>query len=332
MSDDAGSVDVGPAGAADGGDASAEQQESSALPQGEGADGGGDGGGAPSEPGAADILTLDSLGDLGDRKVRLTVDGEEVEVPLAEALKGHMRHRAFTRKTQAVAEERKRAQQLEAEVQQFVQALKQRPDAVLERLGIDVDALAERRLAQLLEWEKLPEHERARRQVETERQRLEREKREWEEQQQQERLTQEEQHWVAYFKAQVPQALEGAQLPLSDYNVQRVLYHRESALEAGFELSLEDAAQLVAEEQGQVRTSWLDELKSTPAEKLAELLGQDVVRQLSGHYAKGRPQPQPRQGNGQFAAGGAGQRSGDHPKPISMSEYRRLLDERRGAR
>lgn len=48
-----------------------------------------------------------NLNELKDRLVTVKVDGEEVEVTLEEALAGYQRQQAFTRKTTAVAEERK---------------------------------------------------------------------------------------------------------------------------------------------------------------------------------------------------------------------------------
>jgi hypothetical protein len=45
-----------------------------------------------------------------DKPVRLTVDGEEIEVPLAEALSGYQRQADYTRKTQELAEQRRQVQ------------------------------------------------------------------------------------------------------------------------------------------------------------------------------------------------------------------------------
>lgn len=58
---------------------------------------------------------------------RVKVDGEEVEVPLDELLKGYSRTSDYTRKTQKIAEERKalesEAYQVKAERQQYAEAL-----------------------------------------------------------------------------------------------------------------------------------------------------------------------------------------------------------------
>lgn len=65
---------------------------------------------------------------------KVKVDGDEIEVTLDEALKGYQRQQAFTRKTQALAEER---QTLTAEAQAAVQARQE----LLDQLDIVEQAL-----------------------------------------------------------------------------------------------------------------------------------------------------------------------------------------------
>jgi hypothetical protein len=48
--------------------------------------------------------------EYADKPVRLTVDGEEIEVPLSEALNGYQRQADYTRKTQELAEQRRQVQ------------------------------------------------------------------------------------------------------------------------------------------------------------------------------------------------------------------------------
>lgn len=56
-----------------------------------------------------DYLDLDDAAY--DRHVRVKVDGEEVSVPLREALQGYSRTQDYTQKTQALAEQRKQAEE-----------------------------------------------------------------------------------------------------------------------------------------------------------------------------------------------------------------------------
>ena len=55
-------------------------------------------------------LDLFDYTQFADNKVKLQVDGEEVIVPLAEAIAGYQRQADYTRKTQEVSEQRKQAQ------------------------------------------------------------------------------------------------------------------------------------------------------------------------------------------------------------------------------
>lgn len=61
--------------------------------------------GAPPEDRYIDLSAL------ADKYVRVTVDGEEVEVPVSELPNGYQRQADYTRKTQALAEERRQAEE-----------------------------------------------------------------------------------------------------------------------------------------------------------------------------------------------------------------------------
>lgn len=84
---------------------------------------------APPEPPAREYLEIDDT--LANKYVRVKVDGEELEVPLAESLQGYQRQEAFTRRTQEAAA----AKQQAAEALQLQQALQYDP-------GLTVQVLA----------------------------------------------------------------------------------------------------------------------------------------------------------------------------------------------
>ena len=68
--------------------------------------------------------------EYGDKYVRVTVDGEELSVPLKEAIGGYQRQADYTRKTQEIAEQRKQMQ-FAATIQQ---ALDNDPQRTIELL------------------------------------------------------------------------------------------------------------------------------------------------------------------------------------------------------
>ena len=84
----------------------------------------------PDETPAYDYLDVE---DPSSKYVKVKVDGEELDVPLSEALSGYQRHADYTRGKQALAEERKQAE----EALQVYQAMQANP-------GLTVQVLAQR--------------------------------------------------------------------------------------------------------------------------------------------------------------------------------------------
>lgn len=68
--------------------------------------------------------------EYGDKYIKVVVDGEELEVPLKEAVSGYQRQADYTRKTQQLAEERRQVQFAQA----IQQALDNDPQATIELL------------------------------------------------------------------------------------------------------------------------------------------------------------------------------------------------------
>jgi hypothetical protein len=68
--------------------------------------------------------------EYGDKYIKVVVDGEELEVPLKEAVSGYQRQADYTRKTQQLAEERRQVQFAQA----IQQALDNDPAATIELL------------------------------------------------------------------------------------------------------------------------------------------------------------------------------------------------------
>ena len=77
--------------------------------------------------------------DPSSKYVKVKVDGEELDVPLSEALDGYQRQADYTRSKQALAEERKQAE----EAQQVYQAMQANPGLTMQvlasRAGVSVE-------------------------------------------------------------------------------------------------------------------------------------------------------------------------------------------------
>ena len=90
----------------------------------------------PAETPTYDYLEVD---DPSSKYVKVKVDGEELDVPLAEALSGYQRQADYTRSKQALAEERKQAE----EAIQVYQAMQANPGLTMQvlasRAGVSVE-------------------------------------------------------------------------------------------------------------------------------------------------------------------------------------------------
>lgn len=83
---------------------------------------------APAEAPSYEYVDLDGF---GDKYVKLKVDGEELDVPLKEALSGYQRQADYTRKTQELASQRENLQRAAT----IAEALERDPMGTLDVLG-----------------------------------------------------------------------------------------------------------------------------------------------------------------------------------------------------
>ena len=86
---------------------------------------------APQAPAEPEYLDIDDA--TANRHVKVKVDGEEISVPLSEALQGYQRQAAFTRHSQQLAEQRREAE----DALRLHQAMQQNP-------GLTIQVLASR--------------------------------------------------------------------------------------------------------------------------------------------------------------------------------------------
>jgi hypothetical protein len=103
---------------------------------------------APPTPAEPDYLDIDD--SIANRHVRVKVDGEEISVPLSEALQGYQRQAAFTRHSQQLAEQRREAE----DALRLHQAMQQNP-------GLTIQVLASRAGMSIEQYLGLSQQERA---------------------------------------------------------------------------------------------------------------------------------------------------------------------------
>lgn len=87
--------------------------------------------GEPQAPPAAPEPQYLDIDQFGDHLVKVKIDGEEKELPFKQVREGLMMQEAFTRRTQSLAEERRKLQQADA----LVAALERDPAATIAQLS-----------------------------------------------------------------------------------------------------------------------------------------------------------------------------------------------------
>ncbi len=225
------------------------------------------------------------------KKLKLKVDGKEIEEELDfnddEGLKRHLqKSKAFDKRSQEFASYKN-------QVDQLVQLLQNDPEAFLEKAGINVDQLSEKRIQKRIEeMSKSPEQiEREKMQKELED--LRKEKKRIEE----EKTKAEEEKLRNKYASEVESELEDLlgsgkfKLPQKNLKVmQRVAQTMLSAMDAGFSnVSVKDVLPLVEKE-------WMEELRSyfdTSTEDLIEeMVGKTNLDRLRKKRLAARPKPQ----------------------------------------
>lgn len=220
----------------------------------------------------------------GGETYTVRVDGEDLEVTLDELKKGFGRMSSATRRYQEAAEAKREAESAKREIQGFVQRLKsgdrQTVVGLLERIGVDVTKFAQEHLSEYLADLDRPEHERGMRQLEREREAWRREQEEAQSRATEAQIEREAQQHRQRYEQETRSALEKHGLPANPAVMSRVAGALAQALERGYELSVEDAVEMVAEET----QSLLRKLDPSAAERL--LGGPAAVAQVQRTQAQ----------------------------------------------
>ena len=225
------------------------------------------------------------------RKLKMKVNGKEREYTEDEVIR---RAQMFESAEEKFQEAAKRTKQME----QFIEALKTNPAAILSHpeLGIDMRKLAEEYLTKEVKREMMSPEERELEELRTfkqqyEEQRQNEEKKRLTEQQQQE-LQALQQRQREHFDKQISEVLSKSNLPKNAYTVKKVAELLHSAVSKGYELDVQLAVDMVKE-------SYLTDIQSLvgslDGEHLLSMLGGDIakkIRQYDLNRLKAKMQPQ----------------------------------------
>jgi hypothetical protein len=289
--------------------------------------------GAP--PTAEEIFHAENLGDLAAKKWRLKNGETERIVDTNELLRlgqiGHAGYEAFRKaadEKRAVAEER---QKFDQQRQAFDQALRTRPLDVIRQMGLE-DAIIQA-YQEELHYQQLPADQRARAELDRERQALQQQQQAWQRQQQQlkqqaqqAQLQQQAQQARAKFVADYGAALDAAGVP-NDPHVRETAMHlmaaeHERLFEQG--VPVETLARNASDRLRKLGVSF-----RPPPEKAREEYGEEWVRSLQ--QADVQRLQQPRAQNGQFVPAASAKPAQAAPARqlySSKSDFKKLLDGR----
>jgi len=213
------------------------------------------------------------------RKIKLTIDGEEVEHDEKEVIRLAQIAKASQNREHVATKTAKQAQA-------FVKALRENPEAVLSHksLGLDLEVLAEKIL-----WKKLQEslktpEDKAREAEEKERstdkEELDRYRKKDEERaasQKKERMEtlkeQYRQDWTQKFTA----ALDSVSIPKDDWTLNRMAQYMRAGLKSNPGIEPKDVAHLVEADWQRTQKSTLTSLKG---DALMKYLGEDVAEEV----------------------------------------------------
>lgn len=160
------------------------------------------------------------------REFKLKVNGKEETHDEDSVTKWAQIGRAATQKLQKAAD-------LERNVQGFIEQLKGDPFGTLAEMGVDVDAIAEQKLAKILERKLMSEEERRAVEMEEENQKLKSWKQQQEEQAERQRYEQEKQFYAQRFEQSIIKELEANSLPASKPMIVEVARYMKMARDKG---------------------------------------------------------------------------------------------------
>lgn len=256
------------------------------------------------------------------RKYRVKVDGQELEVPEDELLKGYELKQASYNRMKQAAEERRKAEVLFSAFQDPSQM-----GNVAQALGLD--AQSRRALAQALVQEELrtagmTDEERRQYEFERERSRFEEEKQRFQRDQEERELASRAAAIQDDLAPKMVAAMDSAGLPRSEHAFNRMLEIAMNALDEGIAYEPEELAAQVREEYdrevrglGSKAITYAGEgalkeyFSGLSAEQVISLLGPDVMKAVREHELS--------------QLRGAGQAKQSEPEPVKAAPKKAML-------
>lgn len=253
------------------------------------------------------------------QRFKVKIDDEELEVDQDEVVKGYQKAQASTKRFQEASRIKKEAEELrEQMLQNPFAALSDKMDKkqlremteqwLLEQLNEDQLSPEQRRLRELEAKEKAWQEEREDRERKAAESKL---------QEDASRAAQE-------YEKQFVSALEARDLPKSFATIKKMAYHIRNAAQNNYELSVDEAADLV---QDEVQNDIRDLVGKLNTEQILKILGKDVADKIRKHDVSKLKNPTSKAP--QKSESSTGNKSKDQDKYLGSAGFKRLQEELR---
>lgn len=257
--------------------------------------------------------------------LKLKIDGEEIEETVdfndEENLKKHLQ------KSKAFDKRLKEFSGYKAQVDQLIEMLQKDPESVLEKMGYNVDELAEKRLSKKIEEMKKTPEQVEREKMEKELEDLRKEKKKAEEDKQKAELERMRNEQAQAIETDISSALESSKSMLPKNNplvLQRVAQTMLMAMRNGYpEVTAKDVIPLVEKQ-------WKEELNDffniLPEDTLEMLVGKQNFDRLRKKRLASRPKAEPKAVSKIAEDTGSRKSSEDEKPKKKFSEFFKLND------
>ena len=209
------------------------------------------------------------------QKVKLKVDGKDMEVPVEQLVKDYNLKQASMKRFEEAAQVRKQAEQLIEQLFTDPESFLDHPK--LREKGLSKRQIAEQILKREIEREMMSPEQLRQQEVETELEQLRREKAEREQAKKREEYERTKQAAEHKYSTKFQEALEAAKLPKTPFTVKRLAEYQRQALRAGYDLSAAELGELVADE---VRGELSEVTSHLDAETLINIFGEDIAKKI----------------------------------------------------
>ncbi len=238
---------------------------------------------APNSNGIPGSLPGETKVETAARLYKVTVDGEEMEVPEEELLRGYAHNKAASKRMEEASMSRKEAEQV-------LRLFKESPREAFKLLGRDARQFAEQIINEELSEALLSPQERELRDYKRELEKYQMSEKQAREQYEKEQMDMEMARYTEQIQADIISTLDTAGLPKTERTIGRIAYYMQAALHAGYNnVKPSDVID-------HVKNDYVSDFKSfmgTMSEDQIEMfLGQDLVRKVAKSTVKAAKTPQ----------------------------------------